>query len=222
MVTQTSLSGTGQPGRSTGARIINDGYMDFGRPRPRGHGRKRPLPATRLSTLQATIWARSKPSCSMSLRDASLTRYSRSVVSLGWVPSSSPSLVVLTLDATEKRFILDVSKEKLENAEGFDKDHWPTMADPRGPRACTRITTSALLAYRVCWGGSAPVPESVAVTGISLDAHTPLLIRARVSHQCHAGLPRIVVGLVLVSKLRCHSTHVGRNVRLHFVGLTTQ
>ena len=36
---------------------------------------------------------------------------------------------VLTLDASEKRFILDVSKEKLESAEGFDKDHWPAMAD---------------------------------------------------------------------------------------------
>ena len=36
----------------------------------------------------------------------------------------------LTLDAVEKRFILDASKEKLANAEGFDKDHWPTMADP--------------------------------------------------------------------------------------------
>ena len=35
----------------------------------------------------------------------------------------------LTLDAKEKRFVLNVSKEKLENAEGFDKDHWPSMAD---------------------------------------------------------------------------------------------
>ena len=35
----------------------------------------------------------------------------------------------LTLDAGEKRFILEVSKEKLENAPGFDKDHWPAMAD---------------------------------------------------------------------------------------------
>ena len=35
----------------------------------------------------------------------------------------------LTLDAHEHRFVLDVSKEKLENAEGFDKDHWPSMAD---------------------------------------------------------------------------------------------
>ena len=34
-----------------------------------------------------------------------------------------------TLDAGEKRFILDVSKDRLENAPGFDKDHWPSMAD---------------------------------------------------------------------------------------------
>jgi hypothetical protein len=36
----------------------------------------------------------------------------------------------LTLDAIEQRYSLDASKEKLENAEGFDKDHWPSMADP--------------------------------------------------------------------------------------------
>ena len=35
----------------------------------------------------------------------------------------------LTLDAGEKRFIFEVSKAKLENAPGFDKDHWPAMAD---------------------------------------------------------------------------------------------
>ena len=36
----------------------------------------------------------------------------------------------LTLDTDEKRFILGVSKDRLENAPGFDKDHWPSMADP--------------------------------------------------------------------------------------------
>jgi sporulation protein YlmC with PRC-barrel domain len=35
----------------------------------------------------------------------------------------------LTLDAAEKRFVLNASKEQLENAPGFDKDHWPSMAD---------------------------------------------------------------------------------------------
>jgi PRC-barrel domain len=34
-----------------------------------------------------------------------------------------------TLDAPDKRFLLDISKERLENAPGFDKDHWPSMAD---------------------------------------------------------------------------------------------
>ena len=33
----------------------------------------------------------------------------------------------LTLDAREERFVLNVSKEKLENAEGFDKDNWPDL-----------------------------------------------------------------------------------------------
>jgi len=38
---------------------------------------------------------------------------------------------VLTLDADRKCFVLDVDKERLENAPGFDKDHWPSMADMR-------------------------------------------------------------------------------------------
>jgi len=35
----------------------------------------------------------------------------------------------LTLDAKEKRFILNVPRERLEQAPGFDKDDWPSMAD---------------------------------------------------------------------------------------------
>ena len=37
----------------------------------------------------------------------------------------------LTLDAAERRFLLDISKDRLENAPGFDEDHWPAMADRR-------------------------------------------------------------------------------------------
>lgn len=37
----------------------------------------------------------------------------------------------LVLDTHARCFILDVSKEKLERAPGFDKDHWPSMADAR-------------------------------------------------------------------------------------------
>jgi PRC-barrel domain protein len=35
----------------------------------------------------------------------------------------------LTLDTDQKCFILSVDKERLEKAPGFDKDHWPSMAD---------------------------------------------------------------------------------------------
>jgi sporulation protein YlmC with PRC-barrel domain len=35
----------------------------------------------------------------------------------------------LTLDTDNKCFILDVSKDRLEQAPGFDKDHWPSLAD---------------------------------------------------------------------------------------------
>lgn len=36
----------------------------------------------------------------------------------------------LDLDAENERFVLDVPKEKLENAPGFDQDDWPNFADP--------------------------------------------------------------------------------------------
>ena len=35
----------------------------------------------------------------------------------------------LTLDTKNKRFVLNVEKDRLKNAPGFDKDHWPNMAD---------------------------------------------------------------------------------------------
>lgn len=35
----------------------------------------------------------------------------------------------LTLDTLNKRFVLKVEKARLEHAPGFDKGHWPNMAD---------------------------------------------------------------------------------------------
>jgi sporulation protein YlmC with PRC-barrel domain len=35
----------------------------------------------------------------------------------------------LTLDTDNKCFVLDVEKQRLKDAPGFDKDHWPSMAD---------------------------------------------------------------------------------------------
>jgi sporulation protein YlmC with PRC-barrel domain len=35
----------------------------------------------------------------------------------------------LTLDTTRKCFVLDADKQRIQNAPGFDKDHWPSQAD---------------------------------------------------------------------------------------------
>ncbi|MCW5620306.1 MAG: PRC-barrel domain-containing protein [Burkholderiales bacterium] len=35
----------------------------------------------------------------------------------------------LTLDTDNKCFVLDVDKQRLRDAPGFDKDHWPSMAN---------------------------------------------------------------------------------------------
>jgi sporulation protein YlmC with PRC-barrel domain len=36
----------------------------------------------------------------------------------------------LTLNVDEKVFLVDLMSEQIKNAPGFDKDHWPMMADP--------------------------------------------------------------------------------------------
>ena len=40
----------------------------------------------------------------------------------------------LKLDTTNKCFVLNVEKERLSTAPGFDKDLWPNMADPAWQR----------------------------------------------------------------------------------------
>ena len=37
--------------------------------------------------------------------------------------------LALSLDPAHKCFVLNATKEQLEAAPGFDKDHWPSMAD---------------------------------------------------------------------------------------------
>ncbi|MDC8759209.1 PRC-barrel domain-containing protein [Janthinobacterium fluminis] len=36
----------------------------------------------------------------------------------------------LTLDTVNKRFTLNIDKERLDSAPGFDAGHWPNMANP--------------------------------------------------------------------------------------------
>ena len=37
----------------------------------------------------------------------------------------------LKLDTDNKRYVLNVDSAKLDSAPGFDKDHWPNMADEK-------------------------------------------------------------------------------------------
>lgn len=37
----------------------------------------------------------------------------------------------MQLDKDDKCFILNIDKDRLKDAEGFDKDEWPDMSDPR-------------------------------------------------------------------------------------------
>lgn len=65
--------------------------------------------------------------------DDSKVRYA--VLSFGGFLGMGDKLFAVPMDAMQldernERFVLDVPKEKLENAPGFDKDHWPNMADP--------------------------------------------------------------------------------------------
>lgn len=40
----------------------------------------------------------------------------------------------LQYDAAENEYVLDISKERLEAAPGFDADHWPSMAEEKWNR----------------------------------------------------------------------------------------
>ncbi len=61
-------------------------------------------------------------------------RISYAVLSFGGFLSLGEKLFAvpweaLKLDTENKRFVLNVDKERLEEAPGFDKDSWPNMAD---------------------------------------------------------------------------------------------
>lgn len=59
----------------------------------------------------------------------------------------------LTLDTTHKCFVLNVSAEKVKQAPGFDKDHWPAMAD-----IGWATTLHEYYGTRAHWEEDAPAP----------------------------------------------------------------
>jgi hypothetical protein len=61
-------------------------------------------------------------------------RVAYAVVSYGGVMGMGDKLFAIPwsafrLDTDNKAFVLDVDKETLKNAEGFDKSNWPNTAD---------------------------------------------------------------------------------------------
>jgi len=66
----------------------------------------------------------------------------------------------LTLDAGEKRFVLNIDKKLLEDAPGFDKDDWPSMAD-----ANWAAELHAYYNIKPYWGDDLPVLGEPRTTG---------------------------------------------------------
>ncbi|MDQ2694397.1 MAG: PRC-barrel domain-containing protein [Pseudomonadota bacterium] len=68
--------------------------------------------------------------------DMSSGRVAYAVLSFGGVMGIGDKLFAipwsaLRLDTANKWFVLDVPKDQLKNAPGFDKNAWPSMADRR-------------------------------------------------------------------------------------------
>ena len=66
-------------------------------------------------------------------------RVAYAVVSFGGFLSMGEKLFAIPFSALEYNvnrsdYVLDVSKERLEAAPGFDRDHWPSMADEKWNR----------------------------------------------------------------------------------------
>jgi sporulation protein YlmC with PRC-barrel domain len=130
MVDQTNPSAIEQSGRSRGAQIIDDGHKTSNGPGPNV------VDAARLACCKVVNSAgEDLGKIEAIMLDVTSGRIAYAVLSFGGFLGMGTKLFALPwgalkLDAIEQYFTLDASKEKLENADGFDKDHWPSMADP--------------------------------------------------------------------------------------------
>lgn len=129
MVTQTSMSGS-TSGRSSGAQIIKDGTRTSSGPGPEVMDAKTLTGDSVVNTAGDDLGK-----IEAIMLDVTSGQIAYAVLSFGGFLGMGTKLFALpwgalTLDAVDKRFVLDATKDKLENAEGFDKDSWPSMADP--------------------------------------------------------------------------------------------
>ncbi|MHB8743804.1 MAG: PRC-barrel domain-containing protein [Sulfuricaulis sp.] len=71
--------------------------------------------------------------------DPRSARVAYAVVSFGGFLSMGEKLFAIPFsafkyDMTKNDYVLDVSKERLKTAPGFDSDHWPSMSDEKWNR----------------------------------------------------------------------------------------
>ena len=130
MVTRTNPSTPQQTKRSGGAQIITDGRKSGDGPGPQIMDA-----ATLIGDDVVNDAGDDLGKIEAIMLDVTSGRIAYAVLSFGGFLGMGSKFFAIpwgafTLDAVEKRFVLDVSADKLEAAEGFDKDRWPSMADP--------------------------------------------------------------------------------------------
>lgn len=129
MVTQTNLPGTQTSDRGSGAQIVDVGPGTSNGPFPKVMDA-----ATLSGESVVNLASEDLGKIETIMLDIACGRIAYAVVASGGFLGMGRKLFAipwgaLTVDAAQKRFILDASKEKLENAEGFDKNRWPPMTD---------------------------------------------------------------------------------------------
>jgi hypothetical protein len=67
----------------------------------------------------------------------------------------------LMLDADEKCFFVDMTAEEIRNEPGFDKDHWPSMADAQWGATVHQYYNRAPY-----WSAARTAPESEDLTDL--------------------------------------------------------
>jgi sporulation protein YlmC with PRC-barrel domain len=117
--------GTSNPGR--GARIVGSGVGE-------GPGPDVMAASTLEDTKVYTMDGEHVGKISDIMLDVRSGRVAYAVLSSGGFLGMGDKLhaipwSALTLDTDEKCFRLGVNAEHIKNAPGFDKDHWPAMAD---------------------------------------------------------------------------------------------
>jgi sporulation protein YlmC with PRC-barrel domain len=118
------------PGNAPGSARIVGGQTNFSGPGPQ---------VMAADTLQGTRVVNFHGENLGEIQDIMLDvpsgRIAYAVLSFGGIMGIGDKLFAipwsaLTLDADRECFMLDIDREQLKTAPGFDKDHWPSMADP--------------------------------------------------------------------------------------------